>query len=211
MDQANAIWQAILTPAQLAQLVPTDKVEQAPKRHKPGSTNSSTRSSKPEPNKLLEMLARLALRTESSLNSLLEEHQFLIHINPGPGSILPLMLEGTKKWHASDKSTPLRHSLVVLMLETLVQRTEVLAKSSPADSAWKEAEKMFLINGDGHMPYLRWDPTSKMLRPTKDATIQIHAALRAVQNLHRLVQDPTTTLRFHALTKTNSDRSVPWL
>ena len=99
------------------------------------------------------------------------------------------------------------------MLETLTQRTELLAKASQKDEIWKEAEKMLLINGEGQMPYMRWDPQTRMLKPTKDATMSVQECLRAVQNLTRLAQDPTTTLRFHALTKVKDqqDRSIPWL
>ena len=159
------------------------------------------------------MIARLALRNEASLNALLQEHQFLIHVNPGPGSLLPLMLAETQKWHASNKATPLRHQLVVLMLETLQQRASILAKSSPQDAVWKEAEQMLLITSDGQMPYLRWDASTRTLKPTNEAKMSIQEAVRCVETLCRLAQDPSTTLRFHALTKNreSQDRAVPWL
>ena len=212
MDQANAIWGSILTSEQMKELL-VDTNGQQTKRPKTSSTSISTRSSSRSQDELLMMVARLALRNESSLNAMLQEHQFLIHVNPGPGSLLPLMLAGTKQWHASTKSTPLRHHLVVLMLETLQKRAEILAKANPQDPVWKEAEQMMLITSDGQMPYLRWDAATRTLKPTKDAKLSIQEALRAVENLARLAADPSTTLRFHALTKPKEtyDRAVPWL
>ena len=65
------------------------------------------------------------------------------------------------------------------------------------------------------MPYLRWDSASKTPQPSKDKGMDIKEVLQAVKNTHRLLEDPCTTLRFHALVNlaNNQDRSVPfrWL
>ena len=213
LDEAKDIWKGILTPEQLGQLKLHIKDEQPNKRHKPNRDTKVNKRSKPSYDDLLEMVAKLALRTESSLNALLQEHQFILHINPGPGSILAIMMEGTQKWHQSDKSQPLRHSLAVLMMETLRTRAETLLQSDQNSPARQEAMKMQLVTETGHMPYLRWDPSSRTLKPTTEATLSLEETVRGIQNLCRLVQDPTTTLRFHSLTKTKDqqDKAVPWL
>ena len=213
LDEAKDIWKGVLTPEQLGILKIQPKEEQSNKRHKPSREAKANRRSKPSYDELLEMVAKLALRTESSLNALLQEHQFLLHINPGPGSILATMMEGTQKWHQSNKALPLRHSLVVLMMETLRIRAEALMAADPKDAAPKEAVKMHLVTETGQMPYLRWDPTDRMLKPSSEATLSMEETIRGVQNICRLVQDPTTTLRFHSLVKPKEqqDRSIPWL
>ena len=189
MDQATDIWKTILTKDQMKELgINTDA--QKSKRPKTSSSPASTRSTNKSQSDLLMMIARLTLRNESSLNALLQEHQFLIHVNPGPGSLIPLMLAETKQWHASNKETPLRHHLVVLMLETLHQRAEILAKASPQDAVWKEAEQMLLITKEGQMPYLRWDASTRTLKPTNENKMSIQEAVKSVANLWRLVQDP---------------------
>jgi hypothetical protein len=159
------------------------------------------------------MVARLALRTEDSLQQLLQDHQFILHLQPGQGSALPLMLAATQSWHQGSRDTPLRHHLVVVLISTLEERLTNLSKATPKDPQWIECQKLNLIDSDGNMPYLRWDASARSLRPTKDATLKLEEALRAVQNIHRLVQDPTTTIRFHGLTKPseNTDKAISFL
>ena len=213
MDEATDMWKHILTPEQMTKLGLSAKDGPPAKKHKLSKGPPANKHSKPSYDDLLEMVAKLALRTESSLHALLQEHQFLLHINPGPGSIIPVMMEGTKQWHQTDKKLPLRHHVVVLMMDTLRSRAETLMKSDPKEAAWKDAMKMHLLNETGQMPYLRWDPSTRQLRPSQEATLSMEEVVRAVQNICRLVQDPTTTLRFHSLTKPKDqqDKAVPWL
>jgi hypothetical protein len=171
------------------------------------------RQTKPTYDELVAMVARLALRTEDSLQQLLQDHQFILHLQPGQGSALPLMLAATQSWHQGSRDTPLRHHLVVVLISTLEERLTNLSKATPKDPQWIECQKLNLIDSDGNMPYLRWDASARSLRPTKDATLKLEEALRAVQNIHRLVQDPTTTIRFHGLTKPSktTDKAIPFL
>ena len=55
------------------------------------------------------MIARMTLRNEASLNALLQEHQFLIHVNPGTGQSTALDAGGDEAvalLHQGDTSAP---------------------------------------------------------------------------------------------------------
>ena len=217
LDQANAIWSSILSADQMKALGLSKESGRQAKRHKPEHKDHSKKGNKPA-NKpsyddLVAMVARLALRTEESLQQLLQDHQFILHLQPGQGSMLPLMLATTQTWHNSSKDTPLRHQLVMLLISTLEERLINLSKATPKGQMWIECQQLNLIDSEGNMPYLRWDPLARTLKPTKDATLKLDEALRAVQNIHRLVQDPTTTIRFHGLSKPSesTDRAIPFL
>lgn len=216
LDQANAIWSSILSEDQMRQLgLGTDGTRQAkrPKTENKEQGKKGPRHSKPSYDELVAMVARLALRTEDSLQQLLQEHQFVLHLQPGQGSMIPLMLAATQSWHKGSKETPLRHHLVLVLLSNLEERLTKLAQSNPKDPQWVELQRLNLIDADGNMPYLRWDAAARCLKPTKDATLRLDEALRAVQNIHRLAQDPTTTIRFHGLTKPSetSEKAIPFL
>ena len=159
------------------------------------------------------MIAQLALRTETSLNMMLQEHQFIIHMHPGQGSLLPELIRGTQVWHQSNKELPLRHHLINILWDTLYTRLEKLTKVDQQHAMWKECQSLGILNDQGTIPYLRWEASSKQLKPTSEAPMSPQETLREVENIRRLVQDPTTTLRFHSLVKVtdNTDKSLPWL
>ena len=74
---------------------------------------------------------------------------------------------------------------------------------------------MNIIDEAGLMPYLRWDSGSKQLRPSKESPRKLEEILHLVKDVRRLVDDQTTTLRFHSLVKNKDseldDRAHPWL
>ena len=212
LDQANAIWSHILTKEQVAEIL-GPKEEQSAKRPRTGKNLPQKKQQKVVNEDLLKMVAKLALRTETTMNMFLQEHQFQIYMQPGPGSIIPVLLRGTQEWHQSDKALPLRHRLINLLWETLKSRLDQLTKVGPQDQSWLECQRLGIIDAKGNLPYLRWEASSKMLKPTAEAPLSLQEVVREVENVLRLVQDPTTTLRFHSLTKMtdSSDKTLPWL
>ena len=208
LDQATKVWGKLLDDTQIKSLVDMDTRET--KRHKPAPRKGDQRSQDQE--ELLRMVTRLALRTEDSLNHLLQEHQYTIHLSQGQGSLIPQLLMATKRWHQSDKATPLRHQLAVEMMATLEDRLLRLSQVPQSDPLWQECQGLMIVDSEGNMPFLRWDQGQKKLMKTKDATLPIGQVLKSVQDVHRLVQDPTTTLRFHSLMKSNDqERAHPGL
>jgi hypothetical protein len=208
---AEDIWKNVLTAQQMAALGIDSTDTPHPKRHRPGK--NVPRKGNGSQDQLLQLVARLALRTEDTVNQVLQEHQFVMHLQPGPESIIPIMLAASKKWHQEEKTTSLRHVLSSLMIKTVLAKVETLSKSNPQEPLWQACQSRGLIDGQGNMPFLRWNEKAKKLEQSKDATLSIQEVVRSYQNLLRLAEDPTTTLRFHSLVKTtdSTDKAIPWL
>ena len=213
LDQAHDIWKNILTKEQMMDMGIAKGEGRQNKRPKTTKQTPAKRTHQPQVDNLMKMVAQLALRTETSLNMVLQEHQFLIHMQPGPGSLLPSLLKGTQTWHQSNKELPLRHCLINILWDSLHARLDQLKQAAPQDQLWKECQTLGIINQQGTLPYLRWEASTRTLKPTTEAPLSLEEVIKEVDNIRRLVQDPTTTLRFHSLTKLqdNGDRSLPWL
>jgi hypothetical protein len=82
---------------------------------------------------LLQLVARLALRTEDTLNQVLQEHQFVMHLQPGPDSIFPILLGASQKWHREEKTMPLRQLLSSMLVQTLLAKVETLANTQQTE------------------------------------------------------------------------------
>ena len=123
------------------------------------------------------MVAKLALRTEDALNQVLQEHQYVMHFQPGPDSIIPILLRASQKWHKEEKTTSLKHVLSSLMIQTLLAKVETLAKTPPEEPLWQVCQAKGLIDSQGNMPFLRWNDKNKKLEPSKEASITDRSSL----------------------------------
>lgn len=163
-------------------------------------------------------LCCLVLRHEDTINSLLQESQFLLHLAPGPGSILPLMLETSRIWHQqTEKSVPLRHLLAQTMMQEMERRLTKLKDAAPTEELFQDCKSYHLVKDDNNrtMPYLRWSHQRKCLEPTDQTCLPITEVHRSLQNILRLMQDHRVTLRFHSLKKMadnkETQQAVPWV
>ena len=213
LEQAHGIWKNLLTEAQMTELGIAAPEDHRDKRHKPNRQPKKKTQADNAMELLLHQVARLALRTEASVKTLLQDFQFVLHLEPGQGSLIPILLAKSQQWHQGDRTVPLRHLLVTQMLQTLLDRLDALSKTQASDDMQKECQEMGLINSQGMLPYPRWDPQTKKLKESKETPLSLQETMKAVQNAHRLAQEIGTTNRFHALTKVanDGDRSIPWL
>lgn len=145
-------------------------------------------------------ITKLLIRHEDSLHVLLSERQYLLHLGAGPAGILPSLLQETTAWRKSEKSTPLRHRLVVTMFSLLMERLNTLMQAQPTSEPYQRARDYQILDKNGEMPFLMWDVTKKQLQPIP--TKEVHKMLTEIIGI---VQDPTTTLRFHSLKKVKQD------
>ena len=167
---------------------------------------------------MLKQLIRLTLRHEDHLNCLMQESQFLIHMNPGKGSIVPTLLQASQQWHAAkEKDMSLRHHLACTMLQTLDLRLQKLVSATPTEELFTDCVHYHLIcnDQDRTMPYLRWSSQKQSLQPTSAPGLPIKDVQRTLSNIQRIMTDPQVTLRFHALTKPKAgqeaSQAIPWL
>jgi hypothetical protein len=171
------------------------------------------------PTEVLGTLCRLVLKHEDTINSLLQESQFLLHLAPGKGSILPLMMDVSRSWHQQvEKTLPLRHLLAQSMMEEMARRLQKLMDATPTEDLFLDCKAYHLIRDDHDrtMPFLRWSHQRKCLEATEQQGLPIQEVSRSLQNIIRLLKaDPKVTLRFHSLKKpmtgTEPQQALPWI
>ena len=99
----------------------------------------------------------------------LQDLEFLLHMSPGAGSIIPvlLQLQKSQEWHQGNEEVPLRHVLATTMMKTLEHRLATLFAAEPTTELYKERMENHLITNGAErtMPFLRWDQTKQCLVP----------------------------------------------
>jgi len=227
MDQAASIWKNVLNPAQLQQLgisgkdnKENQKPERMAKRLKADKTKTDRHQQMPiqpkgSQQELLQLMGKMILRQEDTLNSMLTEHQFLVHVNVGNGSILPELIQVTQAWKAGNSPTkdPLRHQLALTMMTTLRDRMQNLSQSQDKDDVVKECWRLHILDQNMEMPYLRWNPKAQQLEPTTDKRLKVAEVLKHLEGVIRLMDDSATTVRFHSLKRMadTPTQATPWL
>ena len=226
MDSIKGLWGHLLTDDQIKALCMTPTPQQANKRPRSEKETKGRDKGKPHhstsqdlvqiPRETLQVLSRLVLKHEDSLNTMLQESEFLLYLSPGAGSILPTLLQTSRDWHNGTKTQPLRHLLATQMMQTLRDRLTKLYAAEPTTELYKEclAQHLLTAGADRTMPFLRWDPSQQSLVPTQEPGLPVEKVLQTLDNALRIMQDPGTTLRFHALKKQQNDENgpaIPWL
>ena len=142
-----AIWQNVLPKEELIKACKRPRSEEgmAPKRSR-GRVSNKDPEVDPNTKELLHLLARLAIRHEDSIQVMLQQQQFILHLKSGQGSILPALMLKSQEWHLEkDKSFPLRCCLAQLMMETLQERASKLIQASPSDEIFKASLKQNMV------------------------------------------------------------------
>lgn len=223
LDNARQLWQGLLTAKQMTDLgLDSDNKENkgaSNKRHKRQTTplQHSSDHQRKDQTELLRSLARLCLRHEDTLNVLLVEHQYILHITPGDGSALPILLQKTMEWKQNSQQQPitLRHSLALALVETVAARLTTLQQAPNTEEMFKECLALNLIDADRNMPFQFWCQKAQKLLPSKERSMPLAEVLHTMNSLVRIMKDDgNVTLRFHALTKMTSEekvKTVPFL
>ena len=217
LDRASSIWANLLTQGQLQSLGIKDEDDAKPnKRPRRKERSTSTSTSSDNTKAMVQVMAKILLRHEDSLHVLLQEYEFVLWIQPGEGSLLPILMACHLEWQKGSKSTSLRHSMALCMIETLKERLDKLQKAPASADVVQDCIKFHLIDANQMMPFLRWDAGAQQLLPTKDKPLPIGEVSRIIQTIHHILQsEPEITLRFHSLSKAQmaeeSGKAVPFL
>lgn len=216
LDKASTIWKGLLTPGQMQELgIAQENQDKSNKRPRRKDSRASTTSGGAQ-SPMLTLMAKLLLKHEDTLNVLLQEHEFVLYMNPGEGSMVPVLLKTHQDWLAGPKTTSLRHVMALQVVDTLVERTEQLQQAPASADLFKECLRLHLIDANKEMPFLRWCPKTQQLLPNKEKGLPIGEVLHTLKGMQRILKDDTgITLRFHALAKLQSDtsgsRAIPFL
>ena len=218
LDKASSIWSNLLTPGQLKSLgIKEDEEAKPNKRQRRKDRSDSTTASTDTNNKaMMQVMAKILMRHEDTINVLLQEHEFVLFLQPGEGSLLPVLLECHKTWQQGDRSQTLRHTMALCMIETLLDRLDKLQKAQPSADVVQDYIKYNLIDENQQMPYLRWDTNPQQLVPTKENPLPIGEVRRIINTIHQILKsEKDITLRFHSLSKAKTEdpqgKAVPFL
>ena len=219
LDNAAAIWGNLLTSSQMKELglnkdkdspqqAKRQKRKEPHKRSPPSSDASKTQE-------LIQSMAKLLLRHEDSLHVLLQEHEFVLHLSPGEGSILPLLLQTSQQWQKQRPQQSLRQTLAMALMETVIERLDKLQQAQVTTQLFQDCVQYHIVNADRNMPYLYWCPKAQKLMPSKDKSLEIKEVLHTLNGIHRILkEDPEATLRFHSMIKmqtADQAKALPFL
>lgn len=209
-EEMDMIWKGVIPANQLQTM---KKVPTPNKRQRP---NQGQRQREPEPQHLVKMLARLVLRQESTLTTLLTEQQFLFHMGTGQQGLVQLLMSESQRWHhMPQKPMPLRHLLICCLLKSYHQRVVTLMQSPPDSEVYKACQNQHIIDSQGNLPYLRWCTKKKRLVAT-DKFLTKEDLMKTLKEIESLLEQPEVTLRFHSLRKIPQEaadmpQSIPWI
>ena len=157
LDKANSIWGSLLTPGQLHSLgihpEDEDKPLKRPRRKEKGSSTAG--SSDDQTQTMLKTMARIILKHEDSIHVLLQEFEFVMFLQPGEGSLLPVLMACHQKWLKGDRSQSLRHTMALQTIETVKDRLDKLKAAPASADLVQDCIRFNLIDSQQMMPYLR--------------------------------------------------------
>lgn len=217
LDKASSIWANLLTQDQLRSLgikeEDTNEPNKRPRRKERSDSNSTASD---HTKAMVQVMAKILLRHEDSLHVLLQEYEFVLWIQPGEGSLLPILMACHLEWQKGCKTISHRHSMALRTIETLKDRLDKLQQAPASADVVKDCIKFHLIDANQMMPFLRWDAGAQQLLPTKDKPLPIGEVSRIIQTIHQILQsEPEITLRFHSLSKAQlaeeTGKAVPFL
>ena len=212
-QQMVDIWAHVLPKDQLKRILETEPQE-TEKRHKGRKFQNKENPDEMGHTQLLKAMAALLLRHEDSIKCLNLDMEYMVHLNPGPGSILGDLMTASKDWtNAKEKATPLRHHLVVTTIDLLLQRFTALTEAQPESELHKRALQYLLLDSNNHCPFLSWSPERKQLIQSKTPPMPMEEVLKTIQEIKTCLEDSRVTLKFHSLRKmsTDTDKAVPFL
>ena len=218
LDKATSIWGSLLTPGQLQSLgikpEAEDKPNKRPRRKDRGS--STTGSTDDQTLNLMKTMARIILKHEDSIHVLLQEFQFVLFLQPGEGSLLPVLLACHQTWQKGDRNQSLRHSMALCAMKTAKDRLDKLKEAPASADVVQDCIRFNLIDQNRMMPYLRWDAGQKQMVPSKEKPLPIGEVSRILDTIVQILQsEPEIRLRFHALSKLQSEdtsgKTIPFL
>ncbi|CAL1131107.1 unnamed protein product [Cladocopium goreaui] len=198
----------------LLNLADEDKPLKRPRRKEKGSSTAG--SSDDQTQTMLKTMARIILKHEDSIHVLLQEFEFVMFLQPGEGSLLPVLMACHQKWLKGDRSQSLRHTMALQTIETVKDRLDKLKAAPASADLVQDCIRFNLIDSQQMMPYLRWDTSTQKLVPSKEKPLPIGEVSRIIDTIVKILQsEPEITLRFHALSKITaedtSNKSIPFL
>jgi len=220
-----AIWQNILPSADIIKACKRQRSETPPHSRRKDQRKDPRRAPRqgagqggPDTQELTMLLARLAIRHEDAISTILSQQQFILHMKNTDGSMIPLFMKASQEWHQQDsKQLPLRCLLAQLLMDTLQARTQKMMQAEKGDEFFKACQKQNLVTEDQQFPFLSWNHQQKKLVVSKDKPLQKQELEEILEEIRVSLQTPQNVLRFHALRRLPQDQDLqatdvfPWV
>ena len=131
---------------------------------------------------------------------------FILFLQPGQSSILPLIHQATQQWkqevEQKQAMMSLRLKLITTISQTLLDRMLKVAQAQPTMEIWQEALKHQLITESGGWNYLTWSQKDRQLQVMKKPAISMTSMQSLLEELVELTRKPTAVVRFKSLKAT---------
>ena len=136
--------------------------------------------------------------------------------NQGKGACFQYYWPVIKPGRRGDRNQSLRHSMALCAMKTAKDRLDKLKEAPASADVVQDCIRFNLIDQNRMMPYLRWDAGQKQMVPSKEKPLPIGEVSRILDTIVQILQsEPEITLRFHALSKLqsedNSGKTIPFL
>lgn len=118
-------------------------------------------------NQLCNMMARILIRHEDSIQSIHSRDSFILFLNRGQQGIVQQLLQAGKDWkEESEPQKPLRACLMQTVMDQMTQRFSNFCTKLTDEAFTQASLDSNLLLPQGSMPYLMWDRTQEKLIPS---------------------------------------------
>ena len=185
------------------------------------NSTSSTSTSDSRDGDLIQMLSRLVLRQEDTLNQLGLDRSLMIFLQCGKGSLMPSLLELGKQWNtqrqAGETTTSLRQTMFQAVFTELITRASKLNLTAKEDALVLGLKAKGILTEDLKWQYLSWNPEANTLQPNQKPPLTSDDVCQTLRRIHQLGENPNLVLKFAALRPLTQDSlpqdaaiAIPW-
>ena len=185
------------------------------------NSTSSTSTSDSRNGDLVQMLGRLVLRQEDTLNQLGLDRSLMVFLQCGKGSLMPSLLELGKKWNArkqaGETTTSLRQTMFQAVFTKLITRAGKLNLTAKDDALVQGLKAKGILTEDLKWQNLSWNPEAKALQPNQKTPLTSDDVCQTLRRIHQLGENPNLVLKFAALRPLSQDSlpqdaaiAIPW-
>ena len=150
---------------------------------------------------MVQLLATLALRHESQLQALAVQDTFILFLQPRTSSIIPVIQQTTLAWkqevEQKTATQSLRHKLVTMISQTLLDRMLKVTQATTTMDIWQEAIRHSLIETGNQQ--------TKQVQVMQKQAISITSTQSLLEELVELIWDPAAVVRFKSLKASDQD------
>lgn len=198
LSQLQDLWQHAIPAPQLKRMM--EDLQTPNKRSKGKGKGKTQQKESPHLETLVLMMGKLLMRHEDAINALMTEHQFVLYLTLGQGSVVPHLLRESKAWRdQTTKEGPLRQKLAISFIKETQNRLNEVEQKIDQKGVLDTLIQTGILDQHRNLPYLTWDKAAKRLVPNKQPAIPLAQIKDLLDHLLIMLADVDTTVRFHSM------------